>query len=193
VYFIDFAIGSSSDSCGKSSATASRPGLTRQPAAATADSWMNLRRAILLNGLSLIDGVRRQSGDSNRKTYESARILAELPERQHNGLCVCATGFLRTILINCCRPRYPATRSDPSTASNTLARPPAAISHRRVLPRIARILHTQNATRIAIGQSDTAIPCRVFCDAAGVPRREHHERFRFEEAKPCHERQPCCW
>jgi hypothetical protein len=53
VYFIACAIGSSTASFGKSPARTSRPGCMKQPAAATADSWINLRRAILLNGFSL--------------------------------------------------------------------------------------------------------------------------------------------
>ena len=54
VYLKAIAIASSAVRCGRSSARASRPGCTRQPAAATADSWINLRRAILLNGISLM-------------------------------------------------------------------------------------------------------------------------------------------
>src|SRR5210317_570047 len=74
VYFMALAIGSSSDRCGRSEAMASRPGCTKQPAAATADSWRNLRRAMLLNVVSLV----------HISDKFEARMLPKFPERPHN-------------------------------------------------------------------------------------------------------------
>ena len=73
VYFIAWAMGSSADSWGISPARTSRPGCMKQPAAATADSWINLRRAILLNGIS-----------SRCAINKSARIVEHKPERGQN-------------------------------------------------------------------------------------------------------------
>jgi hypothetical protein len=52
----------------------------KQPAAATADNWINWRLAILLKGLSL------SSGASARFDHFTApAIVRELAERQQNG------------------------------------------------------------------------------------------------------------
>ena len=51
-YFSDCAVGSSSVRRSPSCALASLPGATRQPAAATAEIWMNWRLAILLKVVS---------------------------------------------------------------------------------------------------------------------------------------------
>ena len=58
VYCMAPAMASSSVSFGKSCAKTLRPGCARQPAAATADNCINLRRAILLNGVSFSFGSK---------------------------------------------------------------------------------------------------------------------------------------
>ena len=73
-YLSDCAVGSSSASCGRSSARASSPGFTRKLAAATADNWINWRLAILLNGLSLITFVQFVAPRRKRDAYINTKI-----------------------------------------------------------------------------------------------------------------------
>jgi hypothetical protein len=55
----------------------------KQPAAATADNWINWRLAILLKGLSLSTSTGALAGLVH---FTAAAIVRELAERQQNGL-----------------------------------------------------------------------------------------------------------
>ena len=115
-----------------------------------------------------------------KTVYETPRILAEFPERQHNGMSLCQHSSLRTILINCCRPHQPVVPGKPGSARIALgvapSRDPAGSMHGR----FARTRHRAHSrlhsvTGFESPRSATSIASRISGRVSSFSRsRAHH-------------------